>query len=92
MAICSACRKQISGKEGDRGIRERDHVYHIACAPNDLLDDAASEWSAILDRGVRYFVKKYSPRGVRPGGRAAYIDHFADMGKEIAAETSGRKK
>ncbi len=91
MVNCSACGKTISGKGRDQGIRERELVYHISCAPSDLLDDAVSEWNAILDRGIKYFVRKYSPRaGKRSGGRATNVGDFADLGVALIAETKRR--
>lgn len=93
MVTCSACGKPISGKDRDLGIRERDQSYHIACAPDDLLDDAVSEWNAILDRGVVYFVRKYSvPGGPKSRNRAARVDSFADLGKRIIAESKRRSR
>lgn len=93
MVSCAACGKLISTQERADGIRERDQAYHVSCAPDDLLDDAASEWKAILDRGLTYFVKKYSVQGrAKPGGRQANVGLFAELGKALAEESRRRKK
>lgn len=93
MVACASCGKQISTAKGPAGIRERDQVYHINCAPDDLLADALSEWDAILDRGLTYFVKKYSTsRGGGLRGRQAYVGLFSEMGRSMAAESKKRKK
>lgn len=92
MASCAACGKQVSTSRGGWGLRERDLVYHIRCAPDDLLDDATSEWDAILDRGMTYFVKKYSPEGRGPNDRRQTLASFAELGGRISAESKRRKK
>lgn len=91
MVACGVCGKEIRRGGGANGIHERDQVYHIECAPEDLLDDAASEWSAIFRKGVKYFIKKYSVH-MKSGGRLAYVDRFADMGRGITAELKRREK
>ncbi len=91
MVSCAACGKLISAQGSASGIRERDQVYHIHCAPDDLLGDAATEWGAILDRGMKYFVKKYSIRK-KPGDRFAHVGRFSDMGRGITAELKKRQK
>lgn len=87
MVLCASCGREIS----TQGLRKRDHAYHLRCAPDDLLSDAGSEWQAIFNRGVTYFVKKYSVR-VKRGGRRACVDAFASMGEAMSAESKRRKK
>ena len=93
MVVCTSCGKSISTRGGVDGVRERDQAYHIECAPSDLLGDALSEWNAIYNRGVKYFVKKYSAQGgTGRGDRQGHVNLFAEMGKALAAESKKRKK
>jgi len=91
MVECNSCGKTISTRSGE-GIRERDQSFHVECAPNDLLTDSISEWNAIYDRGVSYFVKKYSAQKGARGGQQANVGRFADIGKALVAESKRRKK
>jgi hypothetical protein len=56
---CSACGQPI--EVGG----ERDLLYHLPCAPGDLLDDAVTEGNAVLTRGITYYVNKYLPDELR---------------------------
>jgi len=91
MTVCTSCGKKISPHSAE-GIRERDQSYHIGCAPNDLLDDSVAEWKAIYDRGVKYFVKKYSTHvDTKSGGQRGNFSLFVDMGRTLTAESKKRK-
>ncbi len=95
MVACKACGKKVATEAGGIGVRERDQAYHIACAPDDLLGDALSEWDAILDRGIKYFVKKYSVTDQKKAlklNRQSYSAQFARMGEALKNELRERKR
>lgn len=57
--MCSVCGKDIEGERPVSSIRGTDQVYHVGCAPEELVRDALAEWDAIVKKGVKYFVRKY---------------------------------
>ncbi len=95
MVVCKACGKKVATEAGGIGVRERDQAYHIACAPDDLLVDALSEWDAILDRGIKYFAKKYSVADQKKTvklNRQSYNAQFTRMGEALKKELRVRKR
>ncbi len=100
MVNCSGCGRAVEGGEAiNIGIEEK--VFHLSCAPDQLVDDALEEWSAIVKRGVTYFVGKYQPPNARPSGYSnldspkdgpsSYIKLFAAVGEALRTETTKRK-
>jgi len=62
---CSACGQPIEVGGEPIHIGERDLLYHLPCAPGDLLEDAVTEGNAVLTRGITYYVNKYLPDELR---------------------------
>jgi hypothetical protein len=62
---CNACGQPIEVGGEPIHIGERDLLYHLPCAPGDLLDDAVTEGNAVLTRGITYYVNKYLPDELR---------------------------
>lgn len=92
MASCAACGKPISGG-GAGGIRAKERRYHLRCAPDGLIADATDEWGAIFDRGIGYFLGKYSLLGEpKRGSRSVSVGHFADLGRKLLAESKRRNR
>lgn len=92
-------------REDQIHVAERDILYHLSCAPDDLLRDAVTEGNAVLARGIVYYVNKYLPDELRAEGwprkvrkslgeeeLAIYADLFARMVKFYRSEREGRKK
>ena len=60
MIQCSACGKPVGVGGGEPSLRHGQMIYHVRCAPQDVIETVAAEYQAILRKGVRYFVEKYS--------------------------------
>jgi hypothetical protein len=86
MDACAVCGQSPSDTRP--AFRSGGSIYHLACAPTDFLESAAEEYRAILRKGIRYFVDKYSVRGsetAEPG------PVFAQLGPAIEAERERRR-
>lgn len=68
-------------------IRSEGEAYHLACAPPPLLESAAEEYRAIVRKGVRYFVGKYS---CEPVEEAQLGERFLELGRALDAESLRR--
>ncbi|MBI2183658.1 MAG: hypothetical protein HYU39_01735 [Thaumarchaeota archaeon] len=91
--------------EDQIGIGESNLLYHLSCAPTDLLRDSITEANAIIAKGVTYFVNKYLPNELRAPSwpkkskkiltdqeLAAYTEIFARLIKDYRCESDRRKK
>ncbi|MBI4257962.1 MAG: hypothetical protein HY619_03310 [Thaumarchaeota archaeon] len=105
MAACAKCGQRLKISEDSISIGERDLHYHVACAPNDLLQDVITEANAIVSRGIKYFVDKYLPNKLRASSwpkmrekiptddeLTGYTELFARLIKDCRAESDRRKK
>jgi hypothetical protein len=88
MVTCSSCGRPFSASESELSFRSGDALYHVACAPTALLDSASEEFEAVLRKGIRYFVEKYSGPEGPPGDPGA---RFLALGRAIEQERSRRK-
>jgi hypothetical protein len=89
MSVCVACGKPISLDGTQPVLRSADAIYHLTCAPGELLESAGDEYQAILKKGVRYFVEKYSGPAeppLDPGAR------FLNLGRAVEAERERRMR
>ncbi len=98
MMNCTACGRVISKRDQESTIRERDQVYHLKCAPGDLIGDANEEWNAVATRGIGYFVQKYLvPPTEDKVGRPArdevslQLDYFRAFGANLRNEAKKRR-
>jgi hypothetical protein len=89
MTACAACAGAIEPGGSRSALRSGERVYHVACAPTELLESASEEHRAIVRKGVRYFVEKYSagPEGDPDVGRS-----FVELGRAIDVERERRTR
>jgi hypothetical protein len=87
MTECAQCGRPVDSASPSLGLRSGERVYHVACAPSELLDRAEEEHAAILRKGVRYFVEKYS-LGPTPGPEVAGA--FLELGRALESERARR--
>jgi hypothetical protein len=85
MTECSACRQP--GTEERPLVRTEALFFHTQCAPRELIESASEEYRAILRKGVRYFVEKYS---VDASAQTDPAEEFLRLGNAIEAERSQR--
>jgi hypothetical protein len=87
MTNCSGCNRPVVPSDTQPALRSGPEEYHLSCAPEAMLEAAAEEYRAIVRKGVRYFVEKYSVGAVEAPevGR-----RFSELGQAIEAE-SGRR-
>ncbi|HTW39257.1 MAG TPA: hypothetical protein VMF04_00100 [Thermoplasmata archaeon] len=86
MTDCVACGQPTS--DARPSIRAGSLVYHVACAPPELLDAASEEYRAILRKGVRYFLEKYAePESPATDPGPAFLR----LGQAIEAERGKRR-
>jgi hypothetical protein len=88
MVACAACGKPIPPDRSAPAIRSGEAVYHLRCAPGQLIEGASEEYQAILKKGVRYFVEKYSSL---PEPSADVGNDFLELGRAFEAEREHRK-
>jgi hypothetical protein len=88
MTTCAVCQLGID-LEGGFGIRSGDQAFHIGCAPEALLMEACDEYEAIVRKGVRYFVEKYSVGAADPKNAAP---RFMQLGAILEAERQRRTR
>ncbi|MGA8542242.1 MAG: hypothetical protein WB947_01670 [Thermoplasmata archaeon] len=87
MTGCTGCAGPLPPADSRPTVRFEASVFHIACAPSALLESATEEYRAIVRKGVRYFVEKYSgpsPEGSDVGAR------FLELGHSLEAEQARR--
>jgi hypothetical protein len=86
MTDCAGCRTSVDSGPGG-AIRSGARCFHLPCAPAALLAEAQEEYDAILRKGVRYFLEKYSV-----GGRESVppVAQFLELGSALATERAHR--
>lgn len=105
MVRCSGCGDTILVSGERIHIGENGLLYHVSCAPSDLLTDAVTEGNAVLARGITYYVNKYLPDELRAAGwprkmkkslsdeeLGVYADLFAKMVRSYRSERAKRKR
>ena len=85
---CARCGKSLADDRGELWLRSGTSRYHLACAPNDLIESASEEYQAILRKGIRYFDEKYSEPSESNGGLG---DRFLALGRAVEAERDRRR-
>jgi hypothetical protein len=85
MTPCAKCGAALS--EERPGIRAESGVFHVTCAPSELVERASDEYRAIVRKGVRYFVEKYAEEGRSESDTGA---EFLRLGRELEAERTRR--
>jgi len=87
MTNCSGCNRPVLSSDAQPALRSGPEEYHLSCAPQAMLEAAAEEYRAIVRKGVRYFVEKYSVGAVETPevGR-----RFSELGQAIEAESDRR--
>jgi hypothetical protein len=89
VATCPVCKQQILPDDPIGPLRSGDELYHVACAPSMLIESVAEEYQAILKKGVRYFVEKYSD----PSAPAAdFGSRFLALGRAVEVERERRQR
>jgi hypothetical protein len=84
---CRSCGAVLSDAPAEPGLRSSEGVYHVRCAPDVLLRDAADEYAAIVRKGVHYFVEKY---GAPTTESEPVGERFVGLGTAVLAETERR--
>jgi hypothetical protein len=105
MPACAVCRGAVGPGDGALRRPGGTEVFHVRCAPPDLLASALEEWNAISVKGIRYFLQKYHPpelqfRGAEgeslppaPEGESIRNGElFLDLGRMIRVETETRAR
>jgi hypothetical protein len=97
---CPACGRALAESDTPRAIQDGENgAYHLRCAPAGLLRQADEEWSAVLRKGVRYFVAKYGISGAVIDARSPAISPshgdeigavFLELGKAVREELDRR--
>lgn len=87
MTKCGACGAQLTLSGSTPSIRSGDIAYHLACAPTPLVEGASEEFRAVMKKGVRYFVDKYSDTTASPEMMGK---RFLELGQAIEAERERR--
>jgi hypothetical protein len=87
MTVCAICAGPLGASDPRPTVRSEDAVYHLACAPTTLLESASEEYLAIVRKGVRYFVEKYSSSPVEAAEVGA---RFLELGRALDAERHRR--
>lgn len=88
MKVCAACAGPLPPSDPGPTIRSEQETYHLACAPPALLEGALEEHRAIVRKGVRYFVGKYSELSAEDGDLGS---RFLELGRALAAEQNRRR-
>jgi hypothetical protein len=89
MSTCAACAGPVSPADPRPTIRADQQVYHVTCAPRALLETASEEYRAIVRKGVRYFVGKYTELAVEDRDLGT---RFLELGRELEAERLRRDR
>lgn len=102
---CSGCGDVIKVGQDKVHIGENGLVYHLSCAPSDLISDAVTEGNAVLARGITYYVNKYLPDELRARAwprktkkslsdeeLGVYADLFSRMVRTYRSEREKRKR
>jgi hypothetical protein len=87
MSACASCGGALDPTDSRSILRVGTESYHLACAPLEVVDQAAEEYRAILRKGVRYFVEKYS--GPVPP-TADVGAQFLSLGRSVEEERERR--
>lgn len=87
MTACGGCRRELDPATEPQFLRSADRVYHLPCAPAELLAAASEEYRAIVRKGIRYFVDKYEGPGVADPDVAR---KFLELGRSIDGEIARR--
>jgi hypothetical protein len=86
-AACAVCGKPLLMGDPRPVLRSGEAHYHLTCAPSAVIEGAAEEYEAILRKGVRYFVEKYT----EPTDSASDMgSRFLGLGRAIEVERSRR--
>jgi hypothetical protein len=87
MEECAGCGESVELGGPSPVLRSSGKFYHLTCAPADLVNNAAEEYQAILRKGMRYFVEKYSA----PGDSETDLgSRFLALGRSIEEERRRR--
>jgi hypothetical protein len=89
MANCAACGRAVVPSDEISTLRSDAGSFHLACAPNELVERASEEYRAILRKGVRYFVDKYAGF---PSPTADLGGQFGDLGRAVEGERERRAR
>ena len=101
MQNCAQCGRAIAEDGLPASVASGTGRFHLACAPDSLLQAVNEEWNAILRKGIRYFVEKYlvvpgHPRAEdTPPSDEALSDlgrRFLNFGAELRRELARRAK
>ena len=87
MSACGACGRALPTSEDAPTIHGGSGSFHLGCAPPDLVVAASEEYRAIVRKGVRYFVEKYSSSVGEGGDLGA---RFLDLGRALESERARR--
>jgi hypothetical protein len=87
MTACRGCGADLGSVRPGIVFRTGDSLYHFPCAPGDLLAAASEEYRAIVRKGVRYFVEKYS---TLPQDESSVLQGFLALGDAIDQERGRR--
>lgn len=88
MDRCAGCGVALSAHPPRPLVRGEGRSFHVGCAPGPLLAGAVEEYRAILRKGVRYFVEKYSVSGDPPTEPGVL---FVTLGDALEAEARRRE-
>jgi hypothetical protein len=86
MDTCPTCGGPFRS-DGVATIHSGGSRFHLPCATTELLDRAVEEYRAILRKGVRYFLEKYSEL---PASGEVVGDRFLEFGRQLEAERAHR--
>jgi hypothetical protein len=89
MSVCVGCGRPLDSPQGGPNLRSDSGTFHIGCAPAELVERASEEYQAILRKGVRYFVDKYSGT---PSSAADLGVRFWELGRAIEEERERRAR
>ena len=87
MTECDECGQELAPTDRCSALRQGTAWYHLACAPRELVATAFEEHQAILRKGIRYFVEKYS---AAPADALQLGATFVDLGRALEAERARR--
>lgn len=87
MVGCAKCGRPFDPGASSVTLRSDRGRFHLPCAPTDLLESAVEEYGAILRKGVRYFVEKYS---ASPSTPAEIGPRFLELGQAVESERARR--
>ncbi len=89
MTGCAVCGGALPPSDSRPALRAADRIVHVACAPAPILESAYEEYTAIVRKGVRYFVEKYAASAIAPPDVGAT---FLEIGRSLGQERERRAR